>query len=85
MGTMMDAQSVRRQFDVSARSASQLELRLYWFSLALAERRGHIIAVQRSAPASGKHVASVDYEVPLPAHGRAGERKTVLGRATAIV
>lgn len=82
---MMDARSVRRQFDVSARSAPQLELRLHWFGLALAERRGHILAVQRSALTSGKHVASVDYEVPLPAYGRAGNRKTVLGRAPAIV
>jgi hypothetical protein len=67
---MNDAPSVRKQFDIIARSEPQLELRLHWFGRALAVRRGHIVDVQRRRGGTGQHVASIAYELPLPCSSR---------------
>jgi hypothetical protein len=67
---MDDVRAVRKQFDISAPSEPQLELRLHWFGCALAVRRGYIVAVQRRQSGPGQHVASIAYEVPLPAQAR---------------
>jgi hypothetical protein len=72
---MDDVQPVRKQFDISAPSEPQLELRLHWFGRALAVRRGYIVAVQRRQSGAGKHVASIAYEVPLPAQGQRRSRQ----------
>lgn len=69
---MNDVLPVRRKFDIIARSAPQLELRLHWFGCALAVRRGYIVDVQRRRGGTGKHVASIAYELPLPQYGRRG-------------
>jgi hypothetical protein len=63
---MQDALPVRKQFDISAASEPQLELRLRWFGHALEVRHGRIVDVQRRCRAPGEHVASIAYEVPLP-------------------
>jgi hypothetical protein len=70
---MHDALPVRKQFDICAPSASQLELRLHWFGRALEIRRGHIVHVERQRSGAGQHVASVAYEVPVH-HARSTRR-----------
>jgi hypothetical protein len=66
---MQDAFPVRKEFDIRAPSAPQLELRLHWFGRALEARRGYIVRVQRRR-LRGEHVASIAYEMPLPRYGR---------------
>jgi hypothetical protein len=63
---MHEVRPVRKQFDIWAHSEPQLERRLHWFGRALALRNGYIVAVQRTS-GEGRHVASIAYEVPLPA------------------
>jgi hypothetical protein len=57
---------VRRHVNISARSSAQLELRLHWFTRALAVRGGYILAMLRRSSGAGRHVATVAYELPLP-------------------
>jgi hypothetical protein len=66
---MQDALPVRKEFDIRALSAPQLELRLHWFGRALEARRGYIVRVKRHRH-QGEHVASIAYEMPLPKYGR---------------
>jgi hypothetical protein len=66
---MQDALPVRKEFDIRASSAPQLELRLHWFGRALEARRGYIVQVKRRRH-QGEHVASIAYEMPLPRYGR---------------
>jgi hypothetical protein len=63
---MADAYPIRKQFDICARSEPQLELRLHWFGCALEARQGYIVAVKRQRSGTGRHVASIAYEVPVP-------------------
>ena len=51
---------------ISARSSAQLELRLHWFTRALAIRGGYIVATARRSSGAGRHMAAVAYELPLP-------------------
>jgi hypothetical protein len=67
---VMDQAPVRRHTEISAGSAAQLELRLHWFTRALAMRQGYIITVLRRLKGSGRHVATVAYELPLPRFAR---------------
>jgi hypothetical protein len=62
---MQDALPVRKEFDIRAPSAPQLELRLHWFGRALEARSGYIVQVKRRRHL-GEHVASIAYEMPLP-------------------
>lgn len=62
--TMQEA-PVRKEFDIRAPTAPQLELRLHWFGRALQARRGYIVRVERSRRGA-EHVASIAYEMPLP-------------------
>lgn len=72
---MRDALPIRKEFDIRAPSAPQLELRLHWFGRALEARRGHIVRVRRRRD-DGEHVASIAYEMPLPRYaGRARRRR----------
>jgi hypothetical protein len=66
--------AVRKQFDISAPSEPQLELRLHWFGRALDVRRGYILDVKRRRSRAGKHVASIAYELPLPEYPRGPRR-----------
>jgi len=66
---MQDALPVRKEFDIRALSAPQLELRLHWFGRALEARHGYIVRVKRRRH-QGEHVASIAYEMPLPKYGR---------------
>ena len=61
---------VRRHVNISGRSSAQLELRLHWFTRALAIRGGYIIATLRRSSGEGRHVATVAYELPLPKFAR---------------
>jgi hypothetical protein len=63
---------VRRHVNISARSGAQLELRLHWFTRALAVRGGYIIAMLRRSTGAGRQVATVAYELPLPKFARPG-------------
>jgi hypothetical protein len=71
MPSMQDALPVRKEFDLRAPSAPQLELRLRWFGHALEARRGYIVRLERRRH-GGEHVASIAYEMPLPRYGRRG-------------
>jgi hypothetical protein len=66
---MENALPVRKEFDIRAPSAPQLELRLHWFGRALEARSGYIVRVSRRR-LEGEHVASIAYEMPLPRYGR---------------
>lgn len=66
---MQDALPIRKEFDIRAPSAPQLELRLHWFGRALEARHGYIVRVMRRRQ-QGEHVASIAYEMPLPRYGR---------------
>ena len=63
---------VRRHVNISARSGAQLELRLHWFTRALAVRGGYIIALLQRSTGAGRQVATVAYELPLPKFARPG-------------
>jgi hypothetical protein len=71
MQAMQDALPIRKQFDLRAPSAPQLELRLRWFGHALEARCGYIVRLERRRHGH-EHVASIAYEMPLPRYGRAG-------------
>lgn len=66
---MQDVLPVRKEFDIRAPNAPQLELRLHWFGRALEARHGYIVRVKRRRH-QGEHVASIAYEMPLPRYGR---------------
>jgi hypothetical protein len=66
---MEQAPPVRKEFDIRAPNAPQLELRLHWFGRALEARRGYIVRVKRRRHGD-EHVASIAYEMPLPPYGR---------------
>ena len=68
---MQDAVPVRKEFNIRAPSAPQLELRLHWFGRALEARHGYIVRVKRRCH-QGEHVASIAYEMPLPRYTRRG-------------
>lgn len=51
----------------------QLELRLHWLARALSVRRGYIVCTLRRLDVSGRHVAAVAYELPLPNFARLGQ------------
>jgi hypothetical protein len=63
---------VRRHVNISARSGAQLELRLHWFTRALAVRGGYIVALLQRSTGAGRQVATVAYELPLPQFARPG-------------
>jgi len=69
---MKHEEPVRRQVNISARSSAQLELRLHWFSRALAVRGGYILGTLRRSRGAGRHLATVAYELPLPQFTRPG-------------
>jgi hypothetical protein len=69
MQTMRDALPIRKEIDLRATSAPQLELRLRWFGHALEARRGYIVRLERRR-LGAEHVASIAYEMPLPRYGR---------------
>lgn len=69
MQSMSDALPVRKQFNLRAESAPQLELRLRWFGHALEARCGYIVRLERRRH-GGQHVASIAYEMPLPRYAR---------------
>ena len=69
MPSIRDALPVRKEFNLRAPSAPQLELRLRWFGHALEARRGYIVRVERRRH-RGEHVASIAYEMPLPRYER---------------
>jgi len=71
MEPIRDALPVRKEVDLRAPSAPQLELRLRWFGHALEARRGYIVRLERRRH-GGEHVASVAYEMPLPRYPRRG-------------
>jgi len=71
--TQEKALPVRKEVDLKASSAPQLELRLRWFGHALEARRGYIVRCERRRHGR-EHVASVAYEMPLPAFARRGGR-----------
>jgi hypothetical protein len=77
---MLDQTPVRRHVDISAQTGAQLELRLLWFGRALAVRSGSIVTVYRHSGKSGRHVASIAYEMPLPSYARP-PRKATQGNA----
>ena len=66
---MQDALPIRKEFDIRAPNAPQLELRLHWFGRALEARSGYIVRVKRRRH-GGEHVASIAYEMPVPRYGR---------------
>jgi hypothetical protein len=66
---MQEAHAVRKEFEIHAPSAAQLELRLHWFGRALEARRGYVVRVERCRRGP-EHIASVAYEMPLPRYGR---------------
>src|SRR5687768_2013577 len=69
---MKDEAPVRRHVNIWASSSAQLELRLHWFSRALAVRGGYILATMRRSSGADRHVATVAYEMPLPKFVRPG-------------
>lgn len=69
MQPIRKALPVRKQVDLRAPSAPQLELRLRWFGHALEARRGYIVRLERRRH-GGEHVASIAYEMPLPHYAR---------------
>jgi hypothetical protein len=77
---MQEAPAVRKEFEIRAPSAPQLELRLHWFGRALEARCGYIVRVERGRRGP-EHVASIAYEMPLPRYGR---RSRSLVRADAM-
>jgi hypothetical protein len=68
----MEQTPVRRHVEIKARSAAQLELRLHWLARALSVRRGYIVCMLRRLDGAGRHLATVDYELPLPSFVRPG-------------
>ena len=66
---MQEAHAVRKEFEIRAPSAPQLELRLHWFGRALEARCGYIVRVERRRRGP-EHVASIAYEMPLPRYAR---------------
>jgi hypothetical protein len=75
---MEDALPVRKEFDIRAPSAPQLELRLHWFGRALEARRGYIVRVKRRCQ-QGEHVASIAYEMPLPKYAHRARQPSLGG------
>jgi hypothetical protein len=69
MPMMQVPPAVRKEFEIRAPSAPQLELRLHWFGRALEARCGYIVRVERGQRGL-EHVASIAYEMPLPRYGR---------------
>lgn len=69
---MKHEEPVRRQVNISASSSAQLELRLHWFTRALAARGGYILAPVQRRSGAGRHVATVAYEIQLPRFRRTG-------------
>jgi hypothetical protein len=57
---------VRREVEIRADNAAQLQLRLHGFERALALRSGYIMTVQQRSTATGQHIASISYELTLP-------------------
>lgn len=57
---------VRREVEIRAANAAQLQLRLHGFERALALRSGYIMTVQQRSTATGQHIASISYELTLP-------------------
>ena len=78
MPSMPVAQPVRKEVDLRAPSAPQLELRLRWFGHALEARRGYIVRLERRRHGR-EHVASIAYEMPLPHYGRRARQAARLG------
>jgi hypothetical protein len=73
MQAMREALPIRKEIDLRATSAPQLELRLRWFGHALEARRGYIVRIERRR-LGAEHVASIAYEMPLPRYGRAARQ-----------
>jgi hypothetical protein len=73
MQSMQDALPVRKEIDLRAPNAPQLELRLRWFGHALEARRGYIVRLERRRHGA-EHVASIAYEMPLPRYARRGRQ-----------
>jgi hypothetical protein len=69
---MQDVLPIRKEFDIRAPNAPQLELRLHWFGRALEARSGYIVRVKRRRHGA-EHVASIAYEMPVPRYGLARE------------
>jgi hypothetical protein len=70
---MQEELPIRKEFDIRAPNAPQLELRLRWFGVALEARKGYIVRVKRRRH-GGEHVASIAYEMPLPRYARRARR-----------
>jgi hypothetical protein len=66
---MQDAPPIRKEVDIRAPSAPQLELRLHWFGRALEARCGYIVRLERRRHGA-EHVASIAYEMPIPRYAR---------------
>jgi hypothetical protein len=71
---MQDALPIRKEFDIRAPNAPQLELRLHWFGRALEARSGYIVRVKRRRHGA-EHVASIAYEMPVPRYSSAREAR----------
>ena len=64
---MMDEElPVRREVEIRADNAAQLQLRLHGFERALALRSGYIMTVEQRRTAEGQYIASIAYELTLP-------------------
>lgn len=64
---MMDEElPVRREVEIRADNAAQLQLRLHGFERALALRSGYIMTVEQRRAAGGQYIASIAYELTLP-------------------
>jgi hypothetical protein len=72
---MQDSLPIRKEFDIRAPNAPQLELRLHWFGRALQARSGYIVRVERRRHGA-EHVASIAYEMPVPRYGVAGRARS---------
>ena len=81
---MQEAPAVRKEFEIRAPSAPQLDLRLHWFGRALEARRGYIVRVERGQRGP-EHVASISYEMPLPRYGRRSRLPVRAGGAESLV
>lgn len=68
---MAELRHIRKQFEIVAQNAPQLELRLHWFKGALRARDGYIVAVLRRQDPRGHQVASIAYEMPPPRYPNA--------------
>jgi len=81
---MQEAHAVRKEFEIRAPSAPQLELRLHWFGRALEARCGYIVRVERGRRGP-EHVASIAYEMPLPRYGRRARLPALADGAESLV